>query len=41
MRALSTLTFLLVSLGWALAQPGYKIEFKVKGWKDIPTCKDY
>ena len=34
MRVLSILIFLLASSLIAVAQPGYKIDFKIKGWKD-------
>jgi hypothetical protein len=34
MRALGIFVFLLVSVAFAVAQPGYKMEFKIKGWKD-------
>jgi thiol-disulfide isomerase/thioredoxin len=34
MRGFLLFIFLLVSATLSIAQPGYKIEFKIKGWKD-------
>ena len=34
MRTFCTVIFLLSSISFSIAQPGYKIEFNIQGWKD-------
>lgn len=41
MRTLGTLIFVLTLGFYSLAQPGYKIDFKIKGWKDTTAYLGY
>jgi thiol-disulfide isomerase/thioredoxin len=41
MRVLSTVLLLMICNCWSIAQTGYKIDFKIKGWKDTTVYLGY